>query len=96
MFLIMGFALYPILKKVYPENDPFVVANGFLFFWFLGDLFVRFFFQKLPVMSVKPLLTLPIKRSTVVNYVLGKSATNFFNLFASFLKFNLQYNWFVN
>ncbi len=84
MFLIMGFALYPILKKVYPDSDPFVVANGFLFFWFLGDLFIRFFFQKLPVMSVKPLLTLPIKRSSVVNYVLGKSATNFFNFLPLF------------
>src|SRR5690606_21798142 len=31
------------------------------------------------VMSVKPLLTLPIKRSYVVNFVLGKSALSFFN-----------------
>jgi hypothetical protein len=45
---------------------------------------MRFFLQKLPVMSVKPLLTLPIKRSTVVNYVLGKSALNFFNFLPLF------------
>ena len=84
LFLIMGVALYPLLKKVYPDDDPFIVANGFVFFWFLGDLFIRFFFQKLPVMSVKPLLTLPIKRSKVVNYVLGKSAFSFFNFLPLF------------
>jgi len=79
IFLGLGFGLLPILKKVFPDQDPFVVANGFLFFWFLADLLMRFFLQKLPVMSVKPLLTLPIKRSKVVHYVLGKSAVSFFN-----------------
>ena len=84
LFLGAGLAMYPLLKKLYPEQDPFAVFNGFLFFWILGDLFVRFFFQKLPVMSVKPLLTLPIKRKTVVNFVLGKSAMSFFNFLPLF------------
>lgn len=84
MFLLMGVAMYPLLKKFFPEQDPFIVFNGFLFYWILGDLFVRFFFQKLPVMSVKPLLTLPIKSKTVVNFVLGKSALSFFNFLPLF------------
>ena len=84
IFLIMGIALYPGLKKIYPEKDPFIIVNGFIFFWILGDLMIRFFFQKLPVMSVKPLLTLPIKRSSVVNFVLGKSMFSFFNFLPLF------------
>lgn len=84
MFLLMGVAMYPLLKKFFPDEDPFIVFNSFLFFWILGDLFVRFFFQKLPVMSVKPLLTLPIKHKTVVNFVLGKSALSFFNFLPLF------------
>lgn len=84
MFLLMGVAMYPLLKKFYPDQDPFLVFNGFLFFWIIGDLFARFFFQKLPVMSVKPLLTLPIKRQTVVNFVLGKSSLSFFNFLPLF------------
>jgi hypothetical protein len=84
VFLALGFGLLPILKKVYPDQDPFIVANGFMFFWIMADLMIRFFLQKLPVMSVKPLLILPIKRSIVVHFVLGKSALSFFNFLPLF------------
>ncbi len=84
MFLLLGIGLFPILEKTFPGKDPFLVANGFLFFWILGDLMARFFLQKLPIMSVKPLLTIPIKRSKIVNYVLGKSAVSFFNFLPLF------------
>lgn len=83
-FLGTGIMLYPGLKKLYPEQDPLKIVNNFLFFWILGDLLFRFFFQKLPVMSVKPLLTLPIGRNKIVNYVLGKSALSFFNFLPLF------------
>jgi len=84
MFLGLGFGLLFILKKAYPDQDPFVIANGLLFYWLMVDLMMRFFLQKLPVMSVKPLLTLPIKRSTIVHFVLGKSALSFFNFLPLF------------
>ena len=84
MFLGLGFGLLFILKKAFPDQDAFIIANGFLFYWIIGDLLMRFFLQKLPVMSVKPLLTLPIKRATVVNYVLGKSVVSFFNFLPLF------------
>jgi hypothetical protein len=84
LFLIMGFALLPILKKLFPDEDPFLTLNSYFFYWVVADLLMRFFFQKLPVMSVKPLLPLPIKRSTVVNFVLGKSALSFFNFLPLF------------
>ncbi|WP_369999047.1 DUF5687 family protein [Winogradskyella sp.] len=84
MFLGLGFGLLFILKKTFPDEDPFVIANGFLFYWIIADVMIRFFLQKLPVMSVKPLLTLPIKRSTIVHYVLGKSALSFFNFLPLF------------
>ncbi|EDP69564.1 hypothetical protein FBALC1_00380 [Flavobacteriales bacterium ALC-1] len=84
MFLFLGAFLFKILGKLVPDQDPFVVVNSYIFYWFIGDLLMRFFLQKLPVMSVKPLLTQPIKRSTVVNYVLGKSALSFFNFLPLF------------
>ena len=79
IFLVMGFFMFKILKEVYPSSDPFVTFKGLLFFWILADLLIRFFFQKLPTMSVKPLLTIPIKRQTIVHFVLGKSLTAFIN-----------------
>jgi hypothetical protein len=84
MFLGMGLLLFPGLKKMYPDQDPLLIVNSLLFYWILFDLVLRFFFQKLPVMSVKPLLTLPIKRGQVVNYVLVKSVLSFFNILPLF------------
>ena len=84
IFLAMGLVLYPGLKKVFPDQDPLHIVNNVLFYWIIADLVIRFFFQKLPVMVVKPLLVLPIKRSRIVNYVLGKSVTSFFNFLPLF------------
>lgn len=84
IFLGLGFGLYSILKKQFPESDPLVIVNGFLFYWFLGDLMLRFFLQKLPVMNIKPLLTLPIKKNKIIHYVLGKSVISFFNFLPLF------------
>lgn len=83
-FLVVGLALYPILKDVYPNKDPFIIVNGFIFYWIIADLLMRFFLQKLPVMSIKPLLTLPIRKGKMVHYVLGKSALSFFNFLPLF------------
>jgi len=83
-FLILGVAIYPLLKQKYPESDPLIIVNGFLFYWFLSDLLMRFFLQKLPVMNVKPFLILPLKRRKIVNYILQKSAISFFNFLPLF------------
>jgi len=84
IFLSLGLGLYPILKKQFPDADPLLIVNGFLFYWLLGDLVMRFFLQKLPVITIKPLLTLPIKKSKILHYVLGKSAISFFNFLPLF------------
>ncbi len=84
-FLGLGVGLYPLLKNLYPEQDPFILVNGYLFYWLIGDLMLRFFLQKLPVMSVKPLLILPIKRNVIIHYVLGKSSLSFFNFLPFFI-----------
>jgi hypothetical protein len=45
---------------------------------------MRWLIQKMPVTNIKPLLTLPIKRSTIVHYSLGKTAISFFNIIHAF------------
>jgi hypothetical protein len=83
-FALMGVGTFYGLKKVFPDQDPFIIINKGLFYWFSADLAMRFFLQKLPVMTVKPFLILPIKRSKIVNYVLAKSAFSFFNFLPLF------------
>ena len=84
LFLGIGVGGYYILKKVYPALDPLQLVNSYLLYVVLGELVFRYLMQTLPVMNIKPLLILPIKRSTLVHYVLGKSAISFFNIVSLF------------
>ncbi|WP_435414048.1 DUF5687 family protein [Polaribacter aestuariivivens] len=83
-FLAIGVGGYYILKKKFPETDPLTLVNSFLLYAVLGDLIFRYLMQKLPIMNIKPLLTLPIKRSKLVHYVLAKSSASFFNILGLF------------
>lgn len=83
--LILGTTLFFILKKSIPETDPIILVNNFLIFWFLFDLVLRFFMQQLPVMNVKPLMIVPVKRNTIINFLLGKTALSFFNFLPLFI-----------
>jgi len=78
-FLVLGLAVYPLLKEKIPDKDPFIIVNHFLIYIFLIDLIVRYFLQNLPKLSVKPFFILPVKRSQITHYLLGKSALSFFN-----------------
>lgn len=83
-FLIIGIGGYYILKKQFPESDPLQLVNSYLLYAILGDLIFRYLMQKLPVMNIKPMLILPIKKSKLVHYVLGKSSVSFFNILGLF------------
>lgn len=82
--IFLGIGAFFILEETLPGSDPLVVVNNFLIFWAVADLAVRFFMQQLPVMNIKPLMILPIKRSTVIHYLLGKTAFSFFNFLPLF------------
>lgn len=83
--LMLGVGLFFIVKKVVPGIDPMETVNGFLIFWFLFDLLIRYFMQQLPVMNIKPLMTIPVKRSSVIHYLLGKTSLSFFNFLPLFI-----------
>lgn len=83
-FLILGISAFFIIKKIFPDSDPLVLVNSYLVFGLLGDLVFRYLMQKIPVMNIKPLLTLPIQRKSIVHYVLLKTAFSFFNIMPIF------------
>lgn len=83
-FLLLGISVFFILKETFPGEDPLHLVNKYLIYWFAADLFYRYFLQKLPVMNVKPLMILPIKRSKIIHYLLTKTSISFFNILPLF------------
>ena len=83
-FLLAGTSAYFVLKKLYPEQDPFEIVNSFLLYIILSDLTVRYLMQKLPIMNIKPFLILPVEKKRLAHYVLRKSSLSLFNFFGLF------------
>jgi hypothetical protein len=82
VFLALGVGAFYILKEMH--LDPLLTVNKFLLYYFLGDLIVRLLLQAIPVMNIRPLLTLTFKRPTIVHFSLGKTALSFFNIVHAF------------
>ncbi|MCF4100665.1 DUF5687 family protein [Gillisia sp. M10.2A] len=79
MFLLFGVGLYSLIKEYFPNEIPIFLANRFVLIWLVLELGYRFMLQTLPVLNIKPLLILPVKKRKVVNFVLIKSLYSFFN-----------------
>jgi len=78
MFLAGGvFAYYGIKEET--GQDPLVLVSKFMIYYTFADLLIRLFFQKIPIINIRPLITLPIKRSTIINFAIGKTMVSFFN-----------------
>jgi hypothetical protein len=82
-FLSLGVGTYFIIKQQF-HQDPLVFVNTLLVFYLVFDLVFRYFLQKMPIVNIKPLLYLPIKKSTIVNFGLNKTIPSFFNIIHAF------------
>ncbi|MFE3868358.1 DUF5687 family protein [Flavobacterium sp. LS2P90] len=82
VFLALGIGAFYILKKM--NLDPLVTVNKFLIYYLLMDLIIRLLLQAIPVMNIRPLLILPIKKPTIVHFSLGKTVLSFFNFVHAF------------
>lgn len=81
-FAILGSAVFFILKE--EGLEPLQTVNKYLIYFLVIDLVIRYFFQKMPVTNIRPLLNLPIKRNTIVHFSLGKTVISFFNVLHAF------------
>ncbi len=77
-FLMFGIGAFFIIKKEL-HLDPLVTVNKFLIYYLIMDLMMRMLLQKIPVLNIRPLLALPFKSATIVNFSLGKTVLSFFN-----------------
>lgn len=77
-FIIMvafSFAIFKVDESAVAIESFFKYA---IYFW-VGDLMVRYFFQKMPTAHIKPLLVQNIRKKTIVSYALFKATFSFFN-----------------
>ena len=77
-FLSMGVGAYYLIRKA-GIGDPLQLVNRFLIYYLVGDLYLRYMLQKMPVVNIKPLLYLPFNKTQVVRFSLGKTVISFFN-----------------
>lgn len=80
-FLIGGIYLSDKWPELFPDDPPVTKFNSYLLYYFAMDFVLRFFMQSLPVLSIEPYLHLPIRKRSIVNYLLGKASLSFFNFF---------------
>lgn len=78
--LFAGIGIFFLAEEFVPKVDPWVTVNNFIIFWFMADLVFRYFLQQMPVMNIKPLMIIPIKKKTVIHFLLGKTVVSFFNI----------------
>lgn len=81
-FGFMGVATFYMLEKM--ELNAFETVNRFMVYYLVFDLVVRYMLQKMPVVQIKPMLFLPIKKSTIVQYSIWKTILSFFNIIHAF------------
>jgi hypothetical protein len=60
--------------------DPLPTVSGFLIYAFALWIVIRYFIQKMPMVHVQPLLTLPLSKKRIVHFGLAKSIISFFNI----------------
>ena len=85
-FLLLGLFFDKMLTGIFPDSNPVELFNSGLLYYFGLEILVRFFMQHTPAMSITPFLHLPLKRSSLMHFLLGRSMINLTN-YISFIIF---------
>ena len=83
VLLFLGFSLNEILEHADNKLNPMELFDGAMLYILLFGLALRFFMQQLNTLNLPPYQVLPIKRSTLINFLLLKplaSPANYFLL----------------
>jgi len=77
--LMLGIFIDPILRKAMPDSDPVLVFNSVIIYYFGFDLLIRYLMQALPTFAIESYLHLPIRKRTMVHFVILKSVFHIMN-----------------
>lgn len=83
--LMLGLLVNQIMNELLPHQDHFRLFNGILIYYFLGDFLIRFLMQSLPVLTIESFLHLPIRKGTIIWYMIGRTLFDIFNFLPLFI-----------
>jgi hypothetical protein len=78
---MLGIFIKAILLKLFPDDDPVLIFSGVIIYYLGFDLLLRYFLQSLPTFAIESYLHLPVRKRTMVHFVVSKSIFHFLNLF---------------
>lgn len=81
VFLFLGLSLNEILEKVHKTLNPMELFNGSMLYLMIYGLAIRFFMQQLNTFNLPPYQILPVKRTTLINFLILKPLTSPVNYF---------------
>ena len=84
-FIVLGFVLDKILLELNLHTYAIDTFNSILIFLLVVDFTIKFFMKQNRAMQIAPYLTLPIKRTKLLDFLLRKELSSFWNFFWLFL-----------
>ncbi|HOI32541.1 MAG: DUF5687 family protein [Bacteroidales bacterium] len=79
--LLLAFSWHEIVK----ESEVLTSFYQLAAWYFVGSFVIRFFMQQLPALEIRHYQNLPIKKSTLIHFLLIKGKFNFFSLISLIL-----------
>lgn len=76
VFIIVGLFLPEMIQESGLPYKPLEAVLGAFLYYVVMDIAIRFFMQPLNTLQITPYQVLPVKRSTLVNYLLWKPILN--------------------
>ncbi|MCK5740919.1 MAG: hypothetical protein KAH48_01775 [Chlorobi bacterium] len=83
--LAIGFFAGILISELRPDEIVTTVFNGGILPFLLVDLLMRYMVQSLPVLSIQNYLHLPMKKKSIVHFLLIKTLTSGFNFIPIFV-----------
>jgi hypothetical protein len=68
--------------EITDADPPLADFYKVIAWYFAGMFLLRFFMQQLPVLEVRPYQHLPVKKRSLIHFILGNGLLNLFNLFS--------------
>jgi len=76
IFVMLGLLLPRMLQEMVPQYDPAATFNGIIIYAVIALLMIRYLMQPLSRLNLQSYQVLPVKRSTLVNYLMLKPLLN--------------------